>query len=177
MIHDNIALMKMVAVIIETDFRDEEAIYPIIRLREAGCQVDIVTDQKKKVFGKFGFPFEGDTSFEELDVEKYDAVIIPGGNEGPDRLRTNLAVLEFIRAMYEQEKLVAAICHGVWLLVSAKIIRGKQATCYPAIRDDVVNAGAIYKDEAVVVDGNMITSRHPRDLPDFMRKVVAALAD
>lgn len=158
--------------IIETDFRDEEAIYPLIRLKEKGLVIDVATDQRKIAHGKFGFPIKGDISFEEMDPWKYDILILPGGNEGPDRLRTNKLVLDFVKKMNDQGKLIASICHGPWILISAKVIEGRKATGYKAIVDDLKNAGAKYVDAAVVQDKNIITSRHPQDLADFMKRVV-----
>lgn len=169
-------MQKRVVMIVETDFRDEEAIYPYYRLQEANYIVDVATSDKKQVFGKFGTPLQGTVSIEELNVELYDGVIIPGGNEGPERLRINSDVQKFVQEMNRAERLIAAICHGPWVLVSAKILRGKNATCYKAIVDDIENAGAIYHDEPVVIDGNIITSRHPRDLALFMKAVVNHLS-
>lgn len=165
-------MQKKIAIIIENDFRDEEAIYPFYRLQEEKWTVSIATDQKKQVKGKFGFLFQGIIGLEELHANDFDAVIIPGGNEGPDRLRMNESVLQFVKEMHEGGKLIAAICHGPWILISAKIIKGKHATCYRSIIDDLKNAGAIYQDEPVVIDDNLITSRHPRDLHLFTKAIV-----
>jgi protease I len=169
-------MSRKVVMIVETDFRDEEAIYPFYRLQEAGFMVDIATDQKKQVFGKFGTPLQGTIAIHELNTDDYEGVVVPGGNEGPDRLRINPYVRSFIQTMSSKGKLVAAICHGPWVLISAKILQGKKATCYKSIVDDLENAGAIYYDEPVVSDGNLITSRHPRDLAPFMAAVVKYLS-
>lgn len=168
----NINMIKRIVILLENDFRDEEAIYPFYRVQEANIIVDVATDQKKQVFGKFGLPIQGTISFEDIDVKNFDGVIIPGGNEGPDKLRTNQNVLKFVKSMYDEGKLVAAICHGVWIPISAKIIKGKNATCYKAIIDDLQNAGGLYRDEAVVIDKNLITSRHPRDLALFAKAII-----
>jgi len=165
-------MQKKIVIILENDFRDEEAIYPFYRLQEEQLMVEIATEQKKQVKGEFGIPLQGTIGLHELCSDNFDAVIIPGGNEGPDRLRINEDVLKFVREMYEKRKLVAAICHGVWIPISAKIMRDKHATCYRAIIDDLQNAGAIYQDEPVVIDENLITSRHPRDLPLFVKAVI-----
>lgn len=161
-----------IVIILENDFRDEEAVYPFYRFQEEGWSVEIATEQKKQVKGKFGIPLQGTVGIEELRPSDFDAVVIPGGNEGPDRLRMNKHALDFVSRIYEQGKLVAAICHGVWIPISAKIIKNKRATCYRAIIDDLQNAGAIYIDEPVVADGNLITSRHPRDLPFFTKEII-----
>ena len=165
-------MKKKVVIILESDFRDEEAIYPFYRFQEEQWTVDIATDQKKQVKGKFGVPLQGTIGLDELRVDNFDAVVIPGGNEGPDRLRMNKFVLKFVKEMYEEHKLVAAICHGVWIPISAKIVKGKHATCYRAIVDDLRNAGAVYQDKPVIIDGNFITSRHPQDLAVFTKAVI-----
>lgn len=168
-------MQKKAVIILENDFRDEEAIYPFYRLQEAGIAVEVATDQKKQVKGKFGIPLQGTVAFHELNADNFDVVVIPGGNEGPDKLRMEQSVLRFVKEMYEKGKLVAAICHGVWIPISAKIVKGKLATCYKAIVDDLQNAGALYRDEAVVIDGNLVTSRHPHDLPLFVKTIVDLL--
>ncbi|MDP2630716.1 MAG: type 1 glutamine amidotransferase domain-containing protein [Candidatus Uhrbacteria bacterium] len=165
-------MQRKVAILLENDFRDEEAIYPYYRLQEEQYEVVIATDKKKEVRGKFGIPLLGTAELSALNADDFDGVIIPGGNEGPDRLRMNEDVLKFVREMYEKNKLVAAICHGVWIPISAKIMTGKRATCYRAIIDDLKNAGGLYEDSPAVIDGNLITSRHPRDLPIFTKAVV-----
>lgn len=166
--------------ITDNGFEDEEVIYPVIRLKEEGIKVDIATKNKQLVRGRVGFPLELLTRYYgelvdavKLDVKNYDAVIIPGGFEAPDRVRQIPEVLEFVKKMNEKKKLIAALCHGPWVLISAKIIKGKRATCYPGIADDLKNAGAIYIDEPVVADGNIITSRHPRDIGHFMKAILA----
>lgn len=161
-----------IVIILENDFRDEEAVYPYYRFQEEGWFVDVATEQKKQVKGKFGIPLQCTIGIDELQQSNFDAVIIPGGNEGPDRLRMNKHVLDFVREMYGMGKLVAAICHGVWIPISAKIVKNKRATCYRAIIDDLQNAGAIYIDKPVVTDGNLITSSHPRDLPFFTKEII-----
>jgi protease I len=105
----------------------------------------------------------------------FDAVIVPGGY-GPDRLRRHAPVLTLVRDCYAKGKIVAAICHAGWVLVSAGVLRGKTATCFPSIKDDVINAGAKYVDQEVVRDGNLITSRTPDDLPAFCREIISALS-
>lgn len=165
-------MKKRIAIILENDFRDEEAFYPYYRLQEAGFIVEIATDQKKQTHGKFGVPMQGTIAFQDLDSDLFDGVVIPGGNEGPDRLRMNQDVLNFVKEMHDKGKLVAAICHGVWIPISAKIIKGKKATCYKAIIDDLTNAGGIYIDKPVVIDKNLITSRHPNDLAFFGKAIV-----
>jgi protease I len=107
-----------------------------------------------------------------VSVSDYDGVIIPGGTKNPDYLRRNKDVLNFVQKMDQQNKLVGAICHAGWVLISSKVIKGRKATSYYAIKDDMINAGAIFVDSSVVIDGNLITSRMPDDLPDFMKEVL-----
>src|SRR3990167_4252793 len=119
--------MKKVVIIGDNDFRDEEIIYPFYRLQEAGFSVDMASDGKKTIYWKFGVPMQATISFDDLATDKFDAVIIPGGNESPDRLRTDQRILGFIGAMNKQNKLIAAICHGLWVAISAKVVYGKRA--------------------------------------------------
>lgn len=165
-------------VITAEGFEDEEVIYPVIRLKEAGFLVDIATKGAKLVNGRLNFPLElivryygtlVDTT--KLNPDNYDLVLIPGGFEAPDRMRQVPEILEFIRQMNKQKKVVSAFCHGPWVLISAGILKGKRATCYPGIKDDLKNAGAIYLDQPAVIDGNIITARHPRDVGDLMKAI------
>lgn len=168
------------AVIITAEgFEDEEVMYPIIRLHEEGFAVDIATKGAKLVNGRLNFPLELMVRYygklvdaTTLKTEDYDMVMIPGGFEAPDRVRQIPEVLEFVRNMHEQGKLVAAFCHGPWVLISAQLLKGKRATGYVGIKDDIINSGAEYVDEPAVEDGNLITSRHPRDIGPFMKAVL-----
>lgn len=171
------------AVIITAEgFEDEEVIYPVIRLLEEGIKVDIATKEKQLVNGRVGFPlsllvkyYAGLVDATKLQTDDYDVVIIPGGFEAPDRIRQIPEVLEFVKKMYKEKKIVAALCHGPWVLISANLIKGKKATGYPGIADDIKNAGAKYIDEPVVIDGNIITSRHPKDVGSFMKAILGQL--
>lgn len=169
--------MKRAVIITASGFQDEELIYPLYRLQEAGLRVDLATRDKAVVHGKYGVPARPTMSTEELDPAHFDAVIIPGGFEAPDRMRIMPEVVRFVAAMDAAGKLVAAICHGPWVLISAGIARGRKMTAYWSIEADVRNAGADYRHkENVVVDGNLITSPHYHQNGDFMRAVVAYLA-
>jgi protease I len=167
--------MRRKAVIITAQgFQDEEFVYPYYRLLEAGFAVDVATRDKAPVYGKFGVPARPSAATQDLKAEDYDAVILPGGFEAPDRLRLLPEVLEFIRRMDAEKKLVAAICHGPWVLISAGITRGRKMTAYWSIEADVRNSGADYQHKApVVVDGNLVTSPHYNQNGDFMRAVLA----
>ena len=171
---------KKVVIITAEGFEDEEVIYPIIRLHEEGFLVHIATKDKKLVNGRLNFPLELMVRYygelvdsTKLQIEDYDLVLVPGGFEAPDRVRQIPEVLEFIRKMYESNKMVAAFCHGPWVLISAGILKGKHATCYAGIVDDLKNSGAVYENLPVVEDGNIITSRHPRDVGQFMKKILS----
>ncbi len=166
---------KKIAVLAEDNYQELELWYPLLRMREAGAEVLVVgTGSAPTYASKHGYPVSVNTTANEVSAADFAAVIVPGGF-APDRLRRYPAVLKLVREAFGQGKVVAAICHAGWVLVSAGILKGKKATCVPAIKDDVINAGAIYLDEEVVVDGNLITSRVPDDLPAFCRSIIAAL--
>lgn len=157
-------------------FQDEEFIYPYYRLKEAGYKVEVATKDGQIVYGKYGVPARATTSTTELNVDKYDAVLLPGGFEAPDRVRLLPEVLEFIRRMDAQKKLIAAICHGPWILISAGITRGRKMTAYWSIEADLRNSGADYQHKVpVVIDGNIITSPHYNNNGDFMKAVIECI--
>ena len=152
-----------------------EVWYPLLRLKEEGVAVSLIGTGSKDTYGsKEGYPAEVDASINDVDPGDFDGVIIPGGF-APDILRRYERVIQFVKKIHDDGKVVAAICHGGWLLVSADIVRGRKATCFFAIKDDLVAAGADYVDEEVTVDGNIITSRKPEDLPAFMGEIIEKL--
>ena len=164
--------MKKAVILIADDYQDLEVWYPILRLREAGWQVCTAgIDSKQDYKGKFGYPTRVDTHVDELKGKDFDCVIIPGG-WAPDFIRRSQIAVEFVAQMYHTNKIVAAICHGGWVLASAKILSGKKATSFFAIKDDMTNAGAIWSDNEVVVDGNLVTARKPEDLPAFCKEIL-----
>ena len=167
-------MSKKAVIITAQGFQDEEFIYPYYRLLEAGFHVDVATKDKVLVVGKFGVPARPTISTDELKADDYDLVLLPGGFEAPDRVRLLPEVLEFVRQMNAQKKLVAAICHGPWILISAGITKGRKMTAYWSIEADIRNSGADYQHKApVVIDGNLITSPHYNNNGDFMRAVIA----
>ncbi len=166
---------RRIAVLAEDLYEDLELWYPILRLREEGAQVVIAGTGKSDYTGKHGYPVTVDTSVDKLSAQELDAVIIPGGY-APDRLRRYPAVLKLVQEAFRQGKVVAAICHAAWVPISAGIMKGRRATCFFAIKDDLINAGAHYEDAEVIRDGNLITSRQPSDLGAFCREIIAALA-
>lgn len=165
---------KRVAILAENLYEDPELWYAYYRLQEAGAEVVIVGPEAKTYQSKHGYPARAEVAAAEVSAEEFDAIVIPGGF-APDQLRRYPAVLDLVRRLFEQGKVVAAICHAAWVPISAGIMRGKRATCVRAVKDDLINAGATYLDEPVVVDGNLITSRMPRDLPAFLPAIIQAL--
>lgn len=165
---------KRAAVLVEQQYQEMEVWYPIYRLREAGCVVTTVGPKAgEKYPSKLGYPAEADKAAKDVSADDFDILVIPGGF-APDFLRRHDAILKLVSAMAEQGKVVAAICHGPWVLCSTQALKGKKATCFFAIKDDVQNAGATYVDAEVVRDGNLITSRKPDDLPAFMQSIIEA---
>ena len=168
---------KRVAILVEDLYQDQEVWYPYYRLKEAGAEVLVVgTGSKKEYKGKFGYPITADATAEQVSAGDIDAVIVPGGY-APDLLRRYPAVIRLVKEAHSNGKVIGAICHAGWVLCSADVLRGKTATCFSAIKDDVENAGATYVDREVVRDGNLITSRKPDDLPAFMRTIIEALQE
>ena len=166
--------MKNRAVIITgPGFQDEEVIYPYYRLLEEGYKTDIATKDGAVVYGKYGVPARATMSVSDLNVDNFDMVILPGGFEAPDRVRLLPEVQEFVRKMDEQKKLVAAICHGPWIMISAGITKGRKMTAFWSIEADMINSGADYQHKVpVVIDENFITSPHYNNNGDFMKAVV-----
>jgi protease I len=166
---------KRVAVLVEDSYQELELWYPVLRFREAGADVVTVGPQKGATYtSKYGYPATADIGAADVSAADFDAVVIPGGY-APDRMRRHPAMVSLVREMDKAGKVVAAVCHAGWMLCSADIVRGRQATCFSSVKDELVNAGARYLDAEVVRDGNLITSRAPDDLPAFCREVIAAL--
>lgn len=167
---------KSVAVLAEQKYEELELWYPVYRFREAGAKVTIVGPEVGVTYpSKLGYPAKSEASAKDVTAAQFDAIIIPGGF-CPDYLRRSEAVLKLVRDAHEQKKILAAICHGPWVLCSTDALRGgRKATGFYAIKDDMVNAGAAWVDAEVVVDGHVITSRKPDDLPAFVTAVMKCL--
>ncbi len=164
--------MKRAVIITGPNFQDEEFIYPYYRLQEAGFKVDVAVKDKAAIKGKYGVPAHVTMDVNELKVEDFDLVILPGGHEAPDRVRQIKEVLDFVREMNNRKKIISTICHGPWIMISAGIVKGRKVTGYIAIKDDLINAGAEYIDTPVVVDGNIISSPHYKNNGDWMRETL-----
>lgn len=168
-------MIRKIAIMVDELYQELEVWYPYYRLIEEGFEVDFVAGQANKEYpSKLGYPCKSTISAKDAIVADYDCMIVPGGF-APDFMRRDAEVIKFANEMVEAERVIAAICHGGWLLCSTKAYRGKRATCFMAIKDDIVNAGAEYVDQECVVDGNLITSRKPDDLPAFCRTILEAL--
>lgn len=170
-------MMKKVAVLVEQQFHDTELWVPYYRMLEAGFQVSLVgPEAHKEYLSKHGDPVKTDMSSAEAKEKEWDAVIVPGG-WAPDFLRRDRDLLEMIRKTRESGGIVAGICHAQSVFISADILRGVEATSYFSIKDDVINAGVKWVDREVAIDGNIITSRSPKDLPAYCKAIVAALQE
>lgn len=166
---------KKVAIMVDEMYQVLEVWYPYYRLVEAGLEVNLVAAEAKKQYhSKEGYPCVSEIAAEFADVGDYDCLVVPGGF-APDFMRRDAGVIKFANDMVGADKIIAAICHGGWLLCSTEAFRGKKATCFMAIKDDIKNAGAEYIDAECVVDGNLITSRKPDDLPAFCTAILEAL--
>ena len=168
-------MAKKILALIGEDFEDLELTYPVLRLREEGCQVDVVGDQAGFTYhGKYGVPFVSDYAFDEVNPADYDGLLVPGG-WAPDKLRRYPEVLNIVRVINDAGKPIGEICHAGWVLISAGILQGKIVTSTPGIKDDMTNAGAVWVDKASVVDGNIVSARRPPDLPEYMKDYIKVL--
>ncbi|MGE3803461.1 MAG: type 1 glutamine amidotransferase domain-containing protein [Gemmataceae bacterium] len=168
---------KRAAVLVEQIYQEMEVWYPVYRLREAGCQVTLIGPEAGQNYpSKLGYPCKSDKAARDVKADDFDLLVIPGGY-APDHMRRCEPMIKLVSAMAEQGKPVAAICHGPWMLCSTQALKGKKATCFFAIKDDVINAGGKYVDAEVMRDGNIITSRKPDDLPAFMRTLIEAVRE
>ena len=172
---------KKVAVLVDQGFEQVELTSPVERLREEGADVSIVSPVSGKVKGwnhtEWGDEIPVDVELGDASPEEFDALVLPGGVMNPDKLRVNNEAVEFVRNFYVNDKPIAAICHGPWTLIEAGVVDGKQMTSYPSIKTDLMNAGANWVDEEVVVDNGLVTSRSPKDLDAFNDKMVEEFAE
>lgn len=168
---------KKIAYLIEEGFEDLEFYVPVMRLREEGAQVVIVGSGKAGSFrGKHCLEARPDVNADQVSPEDFDGLVVPGG-WAPDKLRRYPAVLNLVRGVYQQGKIVASICHAGWVLISAGIVKGHRATGSEGIKDDLINAGAEWVDKPAFRDGNLVWGRVVKDIPDFCRVLVQALSE
>lgn len=165
------------AVILTADaFEDMELFFPMFRLLESGATVDVAAPTKVPIHGEHGYALEPDKTFDQVNPDEYDLLFIPGGfpDGAPATVREHPTAIAITKAFFAKDKPVAAICHGPWTLASADVVKGRHVTGFwhDGVPEDLKKAGAIYEDASVVVDGNLVTSRWPMDLPDFMRAVM-----
>jgi protease I len=164
-----------IAVLVEDQFEDLELWYPVLRLREAGADVTLVGPSARAYRGKHGLSADPPVGIDEVSPANFDGLIIPGGY-APDRLRRHTEIVAFVKALHERGAVIGFICHAGWVMASAGVLSGRRCTSFFSIRDDMVNAGAEWLDAPVVVDGNLISSRNPGDLPQFLPAILEALA-
>ena len=172
---------KKVAILATNGFEQSELESPRDRLKEHGAIVHVVSPQAGEIRGwerkDWGRPVKVDVTLDEARVQDYDAIVLPGGQINPDLLRINDKALRFIRAFFDQGKVVAAVCHAPWLLIETNILKGRQATSYKSIKTDMINAGAKWQDVEVVADQGIVTSRNPGDLEAFSKKIMEEIAE
>jgi protease I len=167
--------MKKIAILIENQYDAKELLYPYYRMQEEGYEVHLIGTKAKTTYtSKNGVPLDSDFASQDVTADQYDALIIPGGFS-PDYMRRNQATVYFVKAMHQQNKPIGAICHGPWLLISSIKLKGRKLTGFHTLQRDIENAKATYVNEELVVDGNLITSRSPKDLPIFAKTLVDAL--
>jgi protease I len=164
--------LKKAVIVVGPSVEDTEFAYPFYRLQEEKFIVDTASNGGIKVTGKYGLPIDVNVDIKQLNAADYDLVIVPGGLESPDRLRQIPQLLSFLREMHESRKVIGSICHGPWVLISAKIVQNKKMTIYVGCKDDLINAGANYIDAPVVSDDNIVTSPHFRYNAVWMREVI-----
>jgi len=165
----------MRALVVSADhFEDSELLYPFYRLQEEGLDVEVASIARGKINGKHGYEVVVNKALRDVNPDDYDLLVLPGG-KAPAALRKDAAAIAIAQAFMRSGKPVAAICHGPQILVTADVLQGRHATCYRSVAEELSAAGAIYEDSEVVVDGTLVTSRQPSDLPAFMREVVGLL--
>ena len=164
-----------VVVLVANLYQEIEFWYPVMRFKELGARVTIASLATGEVYGsKLGYPVQADVRVDDIDPAQFDVLVIPGGL-APEALRTSAGTLDLVRKAFEQDKVVAAICHAPWMLVEADIVRNLEVTSWPSLQTDIRNAGGTWVDQEVQIDGNLITSRKPDDLPAFNKALIDAL--
>jgi protease I len=173
--------MSRAVIITGPGFQDHDVVYTYYRLHEEGYETAVATKDGGGVIGKYGVPLPMDKtappliSFDDLNADNFELVILTGGHEAPDRVRQDHRVLDFVHAMAAADKVVAGLCHGPWIMISAQVMRGRRACAYPGLKDDMINSGAIVEDAEVITDGNIITCSYYGYVGSFMRAVFTAV--
>lgn len=170
-------MLRKILIMVDEGVEDVEFLYPYYRLQEEGYKVVVLASKAKATYlGKHGVPITSEISPADVDIEEYDGLIIPGGR-APDKMRVNKDLVKIVKEAYGKGKVVAAVCHGPQMLIEADVLRGKKATCWKSVATDLKNAGATFIDAPVVVNGNLVTSRMPADLPKFCKEIIRLLED
>jgi protease I len=165
-------MIKKAVIVVGPAVEDTEFAYPFYRLQEDGFSVDTASNGAIDIVAKHGLPIKVNVDIKKLNSIDYDLLIVPGGLESPDRLRQIPEMLKFIRDMHYAGKVISSVCHGPWVLISAGIVKGKKMTCYVGCKDDLINAGAEYKNVSVVSDGNLVTAPHFRDNAVWLKETL-----
>jgi protease I len=166
---------KRIAILAESEYEDLELWYPLLRMQEAGAEVTVVGMPGVETYhSKHGYPVRVDIAADAIPADVFDAIIVPGGY-APDRMRRHQPMLDLVKGIFERDGIVAMICRGGWVPISAGIVRGKRVTSVSAIKDDLINAGAEWVNQEVMRDDNLISSRGPEDLPTFCRAIISSL--
>ena len=166
--------MMKALIISADDFEDSELLVPYYRFKEAGIEVDVASMSRTSIKGKHNYEVSVDKLLDEIKSDDYALLFFPGG-KAPEKMRKEAKALEIARNFFESNKPVVAICHGPQVLISAGLLKGRRATCYKTVTEELKAAGALYEDKDVVVDGNLVTSREPSDLPAFLRETMKQL--
>jgi protease I len=169
--------LAKILIFVDDGFEDIELLYPYYRLQEAGYDVEVVGHKANEIYsGKHGITIESDHAPEDVDLENFAGIVVPGGR-APDRMRTRPGLVKLVKDAAEKDIVIASICHGPQLLIEAGILRGKNLTCYKSVSTDVKNAGGTVHDRPVVVDEKLVTSRFPPDLPIWMKETIKILEE
>ncbi|MGO4294625.1 type 1 glutamine amidotransferase domain-containing protein [Chitinophaga sp. RAB17] len=172
---------KKVAIVVANGFEEVELTKPLEALREAGATVDIISPEEKSVRAwaetDWGKDYPVDKNIKDVIAQDYDALVLPGGVMNPDHLRTNDRVIAFVIGFFDDSKPIAAICHGPWTLIETGELDGRKMTSFKSLKTDLENAGALWVDEEVVTDNGLVTSRTPKDLPAFCKKMIEEIAE
>jgi protease I len=167
-------MLKKAVIVVGPAVEDTEFAYPYYRLQEDDFTVDVASNGGVDIVAKHGLPIKANVDIKKLNVVDYDMLIVPGGLESPDRLRQIPELLNFIREMNDANKVIASVCHGPWVLISAGIVKGKNMTTYVGCKDDLINAGANYHNVSVITDGNIVTAPHFRDNAAWIKETLKA---